>query len=375
MADPRFDRLADVLVSHSCALKPGEKVLIEAFDTPEPFVRSLVRASAAAGALPLVTLRSHGVMRDLMLVASEEQMRLLGEADSHLMSKVDAYIGVRANPNISQWSDVPADRMALYRTHWWTPVHRDVRVPDTRWVVLRWPDAAMAQLAGMSTEGFEDYYFRVCTLDYAKMSRAMEPLRQLMERTDRVRLVAPGTDLRFSIREIPAVSCGGDRNIPDGEVFTAPVRDSVEGTIQFNTPTIYHGSSHEDVRLTFEGGRIVAASSTDTADLERKLDTDEGARYIGEFAIGFNPHITQPMKDILFDEKIAGSIHLTPGNCYDEASNGNRSKIHWDLVLRMTSDAGGGEIYFDDVLVRKDGRFVLPELEGLNPEALIGTKA
>jgi len=203
------------------------------------------------------------------------------------------------------------------------------------------------------------------------MSRAMVPLQDLMMSTDRVRLVAPGTDLRFSIKRIPAVLCDGHRNIPDGEVYTAPVRDSVEGTIHYNAPTLYRGVTHEDVRFRFESGKIVEASSSQTDALERVLASDEGARFVGEFAIGFNPEITAPMKDILFDEKIAGSIHFTPGQAYAEADNGNRSQVHWDLVLMMDPAHGGGEVWFDDVLVRRDGRFLLPALEGLNPENLV----
>jgi aminopeptidase len=260
--------------------------------------------------------------------------------------------------------------MKLYEKHVWQRVHHDIRVKKTRWVVLRWPNPSMAQSANMSTEAFENFYFDVCTLDYSKMSKAMQPLVDLMNRTARVRLVAPGTDLNFSIKDIPAVGCDGKLNIPDGEAFTAPVKDSVNGTIQFNARTIYHGVVHDNVRLVFREGKIVEATSSNTEALNKVLDTDEGARYVGEFALGFNPYVTRPMLDILFDEKIAGSIHFTPGSCYDEAPNGNKSEIHWDMVLLMTPDAGGGEIHFDDKLIRKDGRFMLPELEPLNPENL-----
>ena len=228
----------------------------------------------------------------------------------------------------------------------------------------------MAQMADMSTEAFEDFYFNVCCLDYSKMDRAMDALVALMERTDRVRLVAPGTDLSFSIKRLPAVKCAGKLNIPDGEVFTAPVRESVNGVISYNTPSLENGFTYTDIRFEFKDGKIVKATANDTVRINQQLDIDAGARYVGEFAIGVNPFITFPMKDTLFDEKIAGSFHFTPGSCYDECDNGNRSSQHWDLVLIQTPEYGGGEMYFDDVLVRKDGRFVLPELECLNPENL-----
>jgi aminopeptidase len=229
----------------------------------------------------------------------------------------------------------------------------------------------MAQQAEMSTEAFEDFYFDVCTMDYGKMSRAMQPLKKMMEKTDKVRLKGPGdTDLRFSIKGIPAIPCDGKLNVPDGEVFTAPVKESVNGVIHFNCPSMHRGITHNDVRLVFRDGKIVEATSSETAKLNEVFNTDAGARYVGEFAIGFNPYCTKPMKDTLFDEKIAGSIHFTPGNCYDEAYNGNKSAIHWDLVMRQTPEAGGGEIWFDDKLVRKDGEFVVKELKGLNAENL-----
>lgn len=375
MHDPRHDHLAHVLVNHSLRLQADETVLIETFDIPDTFVRALIRAAAAAGARPVVQQRSHAVLRDLLLVGSEEQMSLLGASDAYLMSRVDAYIGIRGRPNISEWSDLPADKLQLYRQSWWSPVHRDVRIKQTRWVVTRWPDAAMAQQANRSTEDFEDFYFRVCTLDYGRMARAMQPLIELMQRTDRVRIEAPGTDLRFSIRDLPAIGCAGEYNIPDGEVFTAPVRDSLEGTIRFNAPSIYLGTTYEKVTLQFEQGKIVQADCNNPQALTALLDSDEGARYVGEFAIGFNPHITRPMKDILFDEKIAGSIHLALGNAYDEAWNGNRSQIHWDLVLLMDPEHGGGDLYFDDRLIRHDGRFVVDELKGLDPESLLEAEA
>jgi aminopeptidase len=370
MSDPRYTQLAETLIHYSCELTAGDKVLIEAIDIPHSFTKELVRVAAAAGVQPYVTIKSQEVWRALQLGSSEDQMQLIGEIEAKRMAEMDAYIGVRGSDNVSEWSDVPADKLKNYEDNVWKKVHIDIRVPDTRWVVLRWPNPSMAQLAQMSTEAFEDFYFSVCNIDYKKMSEAMKPLQDLMNSTDRVRLVSPGTDLQFSIKDIAAICCDGHRNVPDGEVYTAPVRDSINGTIQYNTPTIYQGVTHENVRFEFENGKIVKANSTQPVHLEKVLDTDEGSRYVGEFAIGFHPHIHRAMKDILFDEKIAGSIHLTPGQAYKEAWNGNSSTIHWDLVLQMDPEAGGGEVWFDDVLVRKDGNFVLDQLQALNPDQL-----
>lgn len=360
-----------MLVNYSCEVKEGEKVLIEAFDIPKEMITELIRAVSEAGGIPLVALKNFRIIRELYLNASKGQMEVIGECELYRMKRMDAYIGLRGNHNISELSDVPTERMKLYQKHWWQVVHVEERVRNTKWVVLRWPTSSMAQQANMSTEAFENFYFDVCTLDYSKMSRAMDPLKELMERTDQVRILGPGTDLAFSIRDIPVVKCDGKLNIPDGEVFTAPVKDSVRGVVRYNTPTLYHGTVFRDIELKFENGRIVSASGSNEEKLNEILDSDEGAGYIGEFALGLNPHITRAMKDILFDEKIMGSFHFTPGNAYDDADNGNRSEVHWDMVCIQTAEKGGGEIYFDDVLIRKDGRFVPDELKGLNPENLV----
>jgi len=372
MMDPRYEKLADVLIGYSTELRKGEKILIETFDIPEEMVVALVRRTVEAGGIPLIDTKHNVALRALYANASEEQMRLIGDIEKYRMERMDAYIGLRGSHNISELSDVPSDRMKLYQAHWLKPVHLEIRVPKTKWVVLRWPTPSMAQQAGMSTEQFEKFYFDVCTLDYSRMDAAFQPLKDLMERTDRVHIKGPlDTDLEFSIKDIPAVPCAGKLNIPDGEIFTAPVKDSINGVIHYNTPTLYQGQTHEDVRLVFRDGKIVEATGSDTEKLNEILDSDEGARYVGEFALGVNPYIDRAMKDILFDEKIKGSFHFTPGNAYDEADNGNKSQVHWDMVLIQTPEYGGGEIWFDGVLVRKDGRFVPEELQGLNPENLV----
>ncbi|MBI5711195.1 MAG: aminopeptidase [Candidatus Eisenbacteria bacterium] len=368
MRDPRNARLAQVVIHHSTRLQPGEAILIESFDLADGLVFDLVDEVHRAGGIPLVYLRSNAVNRGLMAAGSEAQFRLQAEIELHQMQKVQAYVGLRGSNNISELSDVPGDRMALYTKLVQQPVHLDYRVNHTRWVVLRYPNAAMAQQAGMSTEQFEDFYYRVCTVDYGKLAEAIVPLEQRMRRTDQVRLVGPGTDLRFSIKGMGVVPCEGRRNIPDGECFTAPVRDSVNGTISYNAPSLYLGTTYDHLSFTFENGRIVKATGDPQERLDQLLATDEGARHVGEFSLGFNPHILHPMKDTLFDEKIAGSLHFTPGQAYSIADNGNRSQIHWDLVLIQRPEYGGGEVWFDGELVRKDGRFVVKDLEGLNPD-------
>lgn len=369
MSDPRFDRLAEVLTGFSTELKEGERVLIDAFDVPDTFTIALVRAAQERGALPYVNIQRARVTRELLRGATAEQYGTTAEVELARMQQMQAYIAVRGSENIFETSDVPAEKVQTVAKVL-KPV-LDYRVNKTKWVVLRWPSSAMAQQAGMSTQAFEDFFFRVCTFDYRRYGPGMKALAELMNKTDRVHLKGPGTDLRFSIKGIGAVPCGGLRNIPDGEVFSCPVKDSVEGVIQYNAPTVYLGTSFDNIRLVFKQGRIVEATSNNTKRLNEILDTDAGSRYVGEFAIGFNPHILEPMRDILFDEKIAGSFHFTPGQAYEVGGNGNKSAVHWDMVNIQRPEYGGGEIWFDGKLIRKDGLFTLPALKKLNPDQLL----
>ena len=364
MQDPRFDKLAFLLVDYSTALKRNEKVLIEAFDAPDEMTIALIRAARKAKAIPFVQLQRARVTRELALEIDGRALDLTAAHELARMKKMDAYIAIRGSDNISELADVPIDRMKLVAKKL-RPL-QDQRVQKTKWVVLRWPTPAMAQLAGMSTEAFESFFFKVCTLDYRKLQPGMKALKTLMEKTDKVQVKGPGTDLRFSIKGIPAIICGGDRNIPDGEVFSCPVKDSVQGHVTFNAPSIYQSTAFDNVRLDFRDGKIVEATSNQTKKLNAVLDSDAGARYIGEFSLGCNPYIMHPMRDILFDEKIAGSFHFTPGQAYQEADNGNRSQVHWDMVSIQRKDYGGGEIYFDGKLVRQNGEFLPKSLLSLN---------
>ena len=369
MHDLRFDKLAKLLVEYSTRLKRNETVLVEAFDVPDEMPIALIRAIREAGAIPFVQIHRARVSRALTLGASDRQLRLLASHELARMRKMDAYIAVRGSNNVTELSDVPAKQMQLMAKRM-RPV-QDQRVKKTKWVVLRWPTPSMAQLAGMSTEAFEDFYFEVCTLDYGKLQPGMKALKALMERTDCVEIKGTGTDVRFSIKGIPAVICGGDRNIPDGEVFSCPVKNSVQGCVTFNAPSIYQSTGFDGIRLEFRDGKIVDATSNQTEKLNKILDSDAGARYLGEFSLGFNPYVLQPMRDILFDEKIAGSFHLTPGQAYEEADNGNRSQVHWDMVSIQRPDYGGGEIYFDGKLIRRDGEFLPKQLRSLNRNHLV----
>lgn len=370
MKDPRITKMAKNLLSYSINLEPGENILIEVADDGESLAAELVKEAYRIGANPFLSLINRKLQREMLLGTDDEHMTQIASYALPRMKDMQAYIAIRGAYNSLEYSDIPSKKMGIYRTAYIKPVHLDVRVPNTKWCLMNYPTEAVAQAANMNTEQFEDFYFDVCTLDYAKMSIAMDPLAELMAKTDKVRIKGVDTDISFSIKGLPPIKCDGKFNIPDGEVYTAPVKNSVNGYITYNTPSEYDGKLFSNVRLEFKDGKILKATANDTEAINRIFDSDEGARYVGEFAIGLNPYIVNPMKDILFDEKIMGSFHFTPGSSYADCFNGNKSTIHWDLVFIQTPEFGGGEIWFDDVLIRKDGRFVLKELDMLNPENL-----
>lgn len=370
MSDSRLQQLANKLVSYSIDVQPGENVLVELIGTERELVSCIVNEIVKYGGHPFVQITDPSILRELLLHATEKQIKTWQQYDLLRMKNMHGYIGIQAGENANELIDVPKSNMEMYERLYTQPIHIEQRVKKKKWVVLRYPNASMAQLAHMSTESFKQFYFHVCNIDYEKLGKAMRVLKSIMDRTEQVHLVGPETDLCFSIKGMNAVICSGKRNIPDGEIYTAPIRDSINGTLSYNTSSIYNGFTFENVKFHFENGKIVFASSNDTTRLNEILDIDEGARYIGEFAIGLNPYLLHPIKDTLFDEKITGSIHFTPGQAYECADNGNRSSIHWDLVLIQRPEYGGGELYFDHTLIRKDGRFVLPALYNLNVENL-----
>ena len=370
--ETRVSKLASNLLNHSVKLQKGEKILIEMLGTDcIDLAVELIKQAKEIGAIPLFNIIDYKVLKEVLLNCNVEQMEAYRKYDLIRMQDADCYIGIRsANPK--DLDGISKECMEIYNKIYQTPVHLEERVKNTKWCILRYPNEAMAQMAKMSLEEFTEFFYNVCTIDYSKMEKAMEPLKQLLSKTDKVHIIGPGTDLTFSVKGIPAEKYYGTFNIPDGEVATCPTKYSTNGHITYNTETTYNGITFKNIYFELKDGKIIKAEAGDkTKELNEILDTDEGARYIGEFAFGLNPYVERPIGDTLFDEKVKGSFHFTPGTALEESDNGNRSNIHWDIVNIQTPEYGGGEIYFDDVLVRKDGRFILPELEGLNPENLI----
>ncbi len=366
MTDPRFQALAAQLTQYSTALRAKDRVMVQLTDIPEEMGIALIRAIRAAGAFPFLHDNRSRLSREMLAGAEEEQYELLGRLRLQEMEEMNAFIELRGGNNAFETSDVPKENMGIAMKHLSPVAQRRIR--HTRWCGLRWPSEGMAQQAGMATEEFEDFYFKVCLMDYAALRPAMRKLADMMMATDRVHITGPDTDISFSIKGFAAIPCAGECNLPDGEVFTAPVIDSANGRIAFNTPTLFQGIPFDSVRLTLKDGLIVEATAGDNTDrLNAILNTDPGARRLGEFAFGVNPAITRPMRNILFDEKIAGSFHHTPGQAYHVAGNGKYSRIHWDMVCRQTEEHGGGDIYFDGKLIRHNGMFLDPELSILNP--------
>ena len=361
----RIVKLAKIIVNHSIKVKENDRVLI----TYEG-----IEAMPLVKAITKEVINNHGVCEtdyrnsDLECMIRENLTDSVVDAKTKKMKfEVENYdCFVRICYRKSDYYDKNMDKDMKLKLLESLDPYKEIRVNERRWVLLNYPSIVDAFKAHMTPEEFYNFSLDAMTIDYDKMYEDTKPLKELMEKTDKVRIVGPNTDISFSIKGLPAIICAGECNIPDGECFTAPVKDSVNGTITYNVPSPYHGEIFEHVSLTFKDGKIIEARSNNNEKLKEIFETDEGARYVGEFSLGFNPMIKNPMGDILFDEKIAGSLHFTPGCSYDECPNGNKSKIHWDLVLIQRKECGGGEIYFDDVLIRKDGLFVLPELENLN---------
>lgn len=370
--DPRYLQLAKILVGYSTKVGKNDRVLFQVdVHTPFDMLKAVAEEVRAVGGVMMQPILTDERLTALCMKGCT-QRQLAPDAAAYMvrMLAADVRIAFRSFGNIMEMAGVPSDDSTLANKVM-GGLCMEEAIENTRWVLNRWPTPAFAQLAGMSTGEFEDIFFRAVLVDYEAMTESVKPLVELMNATDQVRIVGPDTELTFSIKGIGAVPCTGLRNIPDGEVYSAPIRDSVNGQLHYNTVTITKsGQRFSGVRFVFKDGKIIEATcdSGDQAAIERILNTDEGARYVGEFALGINWGVTQTIGDTLFDEKVGGSFHFTPGMCYDDAPNGNKSAVHWDIICDQREQHGGGEIYFDDKLVRQNGLFVPEELAALNPK-------
>lgn len=361
-----LEKLSKTIVDYSIGVKENDKVLIQYESSMcNPLVKCLIKDIYSKGGIPFTKLLDNELNSLILEGADSKTIDEMVKVKTFEVDEFDCFIRICYTENEYEDKNVPT----TVRKELGSKSEKidDIRINQRRWVLLNYPSLVDAYKAGMKYDEFYNYSLSVMNVDYKSLDEKIKPLKELMERTDKVRIVGPNTDLTFSIKGLPAIPCCGKANIPDGELYTAPVKNSVNGIITYNTKSPYNGYVFNNISLEFKDGKIINATASDNNDkLKEIFDTDEGARYVGEFSLGFNPMIKEPMGDILYDEKIMGSLHFTPGTCYKDCNNGNVSSIHWDLVLIQRPEYGGGEIYFDDVLIRKDGLFVLDNLKQLN---------
>ena len=365
MNKQKLNKLANTIINYSLHLKENSRVVVSFTKEATPLVEELIKEAQKIKAIMVLNMYDPKLNARLLEKSTDNRLEHLKKIKEFEVENYDAYIQIRTENNDYERKNIPKEIIKKFGAM--TQAVDDIRINQREWVLLNYPTDLDAYKSKMTSDEFNDFALEVMTVDYQKMSIDIEPLKILMEKTDKVRITSPGTDITFSIKGMPAIPCCGEKNIPDGELYSAPIKDSVNGTITYNTPSPYQGNVYNNVSLTFENGKIIKATCDgDNEKLNEIFDTDNGARYVGEFALGFNPKILYPMGDILYDEKILGSLHFTPGRCYADCDNGNVSSIHWDMVLIQREDFGGGEIYFDDVLIRKDGKFIPEELKILN---------
>lgn len=359
-----IQKLSHTIVNYSLKLEKEERVLITSYEECLDLILALIEEINKVGAIPFVRIKNDILNAKLLECTTKSRIKTLHVLKEQEVENYDAFINIRYTTN--DYEELKVENDILKRIGEATIESNQKRINERKWVLLNYPSKLDAYKAGMDSMSYRNFAFDVMNLNYEEMNERIKPLKELMEKTDMVRIVSPGTDLTFSIKNMPVIPCVGESNIPDGEIYTAPVLNSVNGKITYNAKSPYNGTVFENVTLTFKDGKIIDCNSNHKEKMEEIFNTDEGARYVGEFSFGLNPKIMHPMGDILFDEKIIGSIHFTPGAAYENAFNGNRSSVHWDLVLIQRKEYGGGEIYFDHTLIRKDGLFVLPELTHLN---------
>lgn len=359
-----LQKLSFTITNYSLKLKQNEKVLITGYEECLDLILLLIKDISSLGALPFVKIKNDIINAQILKVTNEKRIEVLKKISEEEVENYDAFINIKYTTN--DYEQLNVDNNIIKKLGEATLKSNQIRINERKWVLLNYPSRLDAYKAHVDSISYKNYALEVMNIDYEEMNERIKPLKSLMEKTDMVRIISPNTDITFSIKNMPIIPCVGMSNLPDGEIYTAPIKNSVNGKITYNVKSPYQGTTFSNISFTFKDGKIIDFDSDNNDKLKQILDTDEGARYIGEFSLGLNPKITEPMGDILYDEKIIGSIHFTPGAAYQDAFNGNESSIHWDLVLIQREEYGGGEIYFDNKLIRKDGKFVLPELTHLN---------
>lgn len=367
MVDPRVTKLAQVLVHYSLKLKPGDLFRISAHAVAAPLVREVYREALLAGAHPFTNIKISDLDELFYKHSSEDQLRFISELVRQETELIDATIAILGDENTKSLSGVDPKRIAVARD-----ARRELQArlmqraaeDDLRWCVTQFPTQANAQDADMSLSEYADFVYGAGLLNeddpvaaWERVCTEQQRIADFLMQHDTIRLVSSNTDLTYRVGGRTWINAAGDKNFPDGEVFTGPIEDSAQGYITYSFPAVYSGREVEGVRLVFEQGKVVEATAQKGQDLLISLlDMDPGARYLGEVAFGLNYGITRFSRNILFDEKIGGTVHLALGASYPETGGRNQSALHWDMICDMRSES---EVYADGELVYRDGRFVI----------------
>ena len=367
MLDSRLKKVADIVIDYSLSIKMGDRVLIETTKNCSDILKYMIQKISEKGAMPFVMFNETDIKRELIKNGTAEQFQLMRKHTEAILDNVDVYINMIDSDNCYDMSDVSTEKKALYQQYYFKPIYFEIIFPKLRWITVDYPSVSSAQQFGMSTEAYENYFFQAMTTDYKSLEEKMFALKELLDRGQHIQILSPTTDLEFDIKQCKSAICSGKINLPDGEIFIAPDLYSANGHILFNVPTRYQGNDFQDLFLKFENGRVIEYNARYNIEkLKQILESDEGNKYIGEFAFGTNPNIEIPRSNILFDEKILGSFHIALGNSHDLSDNGNRASIHWDIVNMMTLEYNGGKIIIDDELIQENGIFIPKSLQSLN---------
>ncbi|MDF2520141.1 MAG: hypothetical protein K0R84_769 [Clostridia bacterium] len=353
MKDVRVEKLASVLLNHSLKVKAGENLVIRAYYNAKPLVDEVYKQGIKAGLNVFTHVLISEHTKFFMENATEKQFENVNKFLEAAYEQADAFVVIEAPDNVKHLSKVSSEKNMRHNKAA-SPLIK--KITNKRWVMTNFPTHSFAQEADMSLEEYEDMLFDATLVDYKQMDREMDKVVEIFDKAETIRIVGKDTDLTFSIKDRKGIKCSGANNIPDGEVFYAPVTNSANGHIYYEFPAIKYGIQVDGIRLEFKDGKVVKATADKNEEfLNKMLDSDEGARYLGEFGIGMNLGIQKFIKNILFDEKIGGTIHLAVGNAYEESGGDNRSVVHWDMIKELRVD---GEIYADGKLVQKNGSFI-----------------